>query len=57
MPQRFLLFLVGSALLIAGMTISLKNWDAIVIVFRAFLGMILAVGGLAMLSFINDEKN
>lgn len=57
MPKKILLFLTGTILLIAGMTISLKNWDAIVIVFRAFSGMILAVGGLVVLSFINDEKN
>ncbi|HLD69528.1 MAG TPA: hypothetical protein VJA17_02075 [Candidatus Omnitrophota bacterium] len=57
MSKKILLFLAGTILLVAGMTLSLKNWDAIVIVFRAFLGMVLAVGGLVVLSFINDQKN
>lgn len=57
MPKKFLLFLAGSILLVTGMTLTLKNWDAVVIVFRAVLGMALAVGGLVVLSFFNDEKN
>ena len=57
MPRKILLSLTGSILLIVGMTLILKNWDAVVVMFRAVLGMILAVGGLVVLSFINDEKS
>ena len=57
MPRKILLFLAGSILLVIGMTLILKNWDAVVIMFKAVVGMILAVGGLAILSFINDEKS
>ena len=56
MLKKFLLFLTGSILLIVGMTLILKNWEAVVIVFKAAVGMILAVGGLVVLSFINSEQ-
>ena len=57
MLRKILLFLCGSILLIVGMTLILKNWDAVVIVFKAVVGMILAVGGLVTLSFIPRFKN
>ena len=57
MPKKILLSLTGSILLIVGMSLILKNWDAVVVMFRAVVGMILAVGGLVVLSFINDQKS
>ena len=57
MPKKILLSLTGSLILIIGMTLILKNWDAVVVMFRAVVGMILAVGGLIVLSFINNQKN
>ena len=57
MSKKILLLFLGIVLLLAGITLILKNWDAVAILFRAVIGGMLAVGGLVVLTFFNDEKN
>ena len=57
MPKKILLFFIGIFFLIAGITLVLRNWDEVIVLFKAVIGMILAVGGLVVLTFIHDEKN
>ena len=57
MVKKISLFLVGGLLLVSGITCVFKNWEAIMILFKGVLGMVLAVTGLIVLSFINDDKS
>ena len=52
--SRFLLFLCGGIVLIAGMTLVLIWWTDVVSFFKGFIGMFLAVGGLLLLYMIKE---
>ena len=56
MLRKILLFLIGFSLLVSGIISILINWDEIVIVFKSMYGMVLAVGGLIVLSLISEKK-
>ncbi len=56
MGKNFFLFLLGSLLLISGITGILKNWEFVITLFKGVFGLVLAVAGLVVLSFINDDK-
>ena len=56
MVKKIFLFLSGSLFLIGGIAWVLKNWGFTVILFKGVSGMALAVTGLIILSFINDDK-
>ena len=56
MSKKIYLFFLGSLLLIVGITAVLKNWESVLVIFKGFIGMVLAVTGLVVLSFINDDK-
>ena len=56
MGKKIYLFLSGSLLLIVGITAVLKNWESVLVIFKGLIGMVLAVTGLVVLSFINDDK-
>lgn len=48
------LFMVGFVLVIAGITLTIKDWVYIQIVFRGMIGPLLAVGGLVVLAIARD---
>ena len=52
--KRILLFGTGSLLLVSGITLILKDWTDIVVLFQGVRGMILALTGLIVLMFIKD---
>ena len=56
MSKKIYLFFSGSLLLIVGITAVLKNWESVLVIFKGLIGMVLAVTGLVVLSFINDDK-
>ena len=45
---------LGGALLIVGITLVLAWWPQVVNLFKGVLGIVLAVGGLAVLYFLRD---
>ena len=47
--RKAVVFLVGFMLTILGITLALQQWDAVVLVFKAFIGPALAVAGLVVL--------
>ena len=49
MGRKGLVFIVGFILTALGITLVLQQWDAVVLVFKAFIGAILAVTGLVVL--------
>ena len=49
MLRKIIIFLVGFILTILGITLVLQQWEAVVLVFKAFIGAILAVAGLVIL--------
>jgi hypothetical protein len=53
MPGNFLkkgmVFIAGFILTALGITLVFQQWDAVVLVFKAFIGPILAVTGLVVL--------
>ena len=49
MVRRVMMFLAGFALTIAGVAFILQQWDAVVVVFKGFIGTLLAVAGLVIL--------
>ena len=57
MAKKFFLFLSGSLLLLGGIAWVLMNWESTVMLFKGVSGMVLAVTGLIILSFINDDKH
>ena len=57
MVKKKFLFLIGSLLLVIGITCVLKNWEAVMTLVKGVFGMVLAVTGLIVLSFINDDKS
>jgi hypothetical protein len=49
MWRKAVVFIVGFVLTIVGITLVLQQWEAVVLVFKAFIGPILAVTGLVIL--------
>jgi hypothetical protein len=49
MWRKALAFIAGFALTILGITLVLQQWEAVVLVFKAFIGPLLAVAGIVIL--------
>ena len=49
MQRKVVVFITGFALTILGITVVLQQWEAVVLVFKAFIGAFLAVIGLVIL--------
>ena len=49
MGRKVILFIVGFILTTLGITVVLQQWEAVVLVFKAFIGAFLAVTGLVLL--------
>jgi len=49
MWRKGLVFIAGFMLTTLGITVTIQQWDAVVLVFKAFIGSILAVAGLVVL--------
>jgi len=47
--RKAIVFIAGFALTILGITVVLQQWEAVVLVFKAFIGAFLAVIGLVIL--------
>ncbi|MBF0483865.1 MAG: hypothetical protein HQL25_04070 [Candidatus Omnitrophica bacterium] len=47
--KRFLLFVIGSVVLLGGITLILHWWDALVILCKGSIGFVLALSGMFML--------
>ena len=47
--RKVLVFIVGFILTTLGITLVLQQWEAVVLVFKAFIGPLLAVIGLVIL--------
>ena len=47
--RRVNIFIAGFILTTLGITLVLQQWEAVVLVFKAFIGPILAVAGLVIL--------
>ncbi len=56
MWRKGLVFITGFIVTILGITLVLQQWEAVVLVFKAFVGPILAVAGLVIL-FASTLKN
>lgn len=52
--QKTRMMIVGSILLLAGITLVLMWWNDVLALFRGFAGMALAVGGLVVLYMIKE---
>jgi hypothetical protein len=49
MWRKAAVFIAGFAMTALGITLVFQQWEAIVLVFKAFIGPVLAVGGLVIL--------
>ena len=49
MQRNAVVFITGFALTALGITVVLQQWEAVVLVFKAFIGVMLAVAGLVIL--------
>ena len=49
MRRKAVVFITGFALTALGATVILQQWEAVVLVFKAFIGVILALAGLVIL--------
>jgi hypothetical protein len=49
MWRKGIAFIAGFVLTILGITLVIQQWQAVVLVFKAFIGAILAVAGLVIL--------
>ena len=47
--KKIIVFIIGFALLTVGMSLILRNWNAVAIVFNGIVPSALAVGGLVMM--------
>ena len=56
MGRKTVLFIAGFILTTLGITVVLQQWEAVVLVFKAFIGAFLAVTGLVLL-FASSLKN
>jgi len=57
MWPKVVAFFIGFVMTVLGITLVLQQWEAVVLVFKAFVGPILAVAGLVVLfaaSFKHD---
>ena len=52
--KKFLLLALGGVVLVFGITLILKEWDQVVVVFRGVIGMALALAGLLILMLVKD---
>lgn len=52
---KLILYLVGSAVLVFGIALVLRWWTDVVVLFRAVLGMALALAGLLILYSLNRK--
>ncbi len=50
--KKFVLFLIGTFILILGVTLILKWWPAVVLLFQGGTGIILAISGLMILYYL-----
>jgi len=55
MGRKLIIFVIGFILTTLGVTVVLQQWEAVVLVFKAFIGPILAVAGLVVL-FLSTLK-
>ena len=49
MGSKLIVFMAGFVLTTLGITLVFQQWEAVVLVFKAVIGMILAVAGLVIL--------
>jgi len=49
MVRKAIIFIIGFILTTLGITIVLQQWESVVLVFKAFIGPLLAVSGLVIL--------
>jgi len=56
MWRKWVIFITGFIITTLGITLVLQQWEAVVLVFKAFIGPILAVLGLVIL-FASTLKN
>jgi hypothetical protein len=54
MNKKILFYTLGFALVIVGITLTLRDWLFLVMVFRGVLGPVLAVGGMVVLALSKD---
>ena len=54
MSKKVLLFTLGFALVIIGITLTLRDWLFLVMLFRGVIGPLLAIAGLVVLTFCKD---
>ena len=52
---KLILYLAGSAMLVLGIALVLRFWADVVLVFRAAIGMVLALAGLLVLYSLNRK--
>ena len=52
---KLILYLAGSAMLVLGIALVLRFWVDVVLVFRAAIGMVLALAGLLVLYSLNRK--
>ena len=54
--NKITMFITGSIVLILGMTLVLRHWAAVAIVFEGVLPLVLAVGGLVLMFAASLKK-
>ena len=54
-PKKAVLFALGSVILVLGIALVLRFWADVVLVFRAVIGMVLALAGLLVLYSLNRK--
>jgi hypothetical protein len=52
--KKLFLFLLGFALVITGIALVLKEWLAVVTVFKGFIGALVAIAGLVVLCILKE---
>jgi len=57
MWRKGIIFIAGFILTTLGITLVLQQWESIVLVFKAFIGPILAVAGLVILFSATLKKH
>ena len=54
MNKKVLLFTLGFALVVIGITLTLRDWLFLVMIFRGVIGPVLAIAGLVVLTLCKD---
>ncbi len=54
MNKKVLFFTLGFALVVIGITLTLRDWLFLVMLFRGVLGPVLAIAGLVVLTLCKD---